>query len=183
MGNVYVFLADGFEEIEAITPIDFLRRAGINVVTVGITGSTVKGAHNIFVSADVDGAGFVLPADAEMVVLPGGGTGTQNLQASRVVKHALQQAAKRNIYIAAICAAPTVLHTYGLLTNKQVTAFPTVQAQLTSSIVTGKPVEIEGKIITARSAGVALQFAYALSSLLAGQNKTDEVYKNLYPEI
>ncbi len=182
MQTVYVFLAEGFEEIEAITPVDLLRRAGIEVKTVGVGGQEIPGSHGVRVRADVAGEGFVLPADAVMVVLPGGGLGTQNLAASGMVAAVLAEAAARDIYIAAICAAPTVLHKVGLLAGRRATAFPDVQASLTGSTVTGAPVEVDGKVITGRSAGVALQFARALVAALAGAEKADAVLASLYPE-
>lgn len=181
MKTVYVFLADGFEEIEAITPIDFLRRAGIEVVTVGVTGKTVTGAHNISILADISGEGFALPPSAAMVLLPGGGPGTENLKKSPMVAQMLQAASSGESYITAICAAPTVLHEQGLIEGKTVTAFPSVQKELSQSRVTGRAVEIDGNIVTARSAGVALQFAHTLAGLLAGPEKADEVLHSLYP--
>lgn len=181
MQSVYVFLAPGFEEIEAITPVDFLRRAGLAVHTVGIGALSVTGGHGLTVRADIDGEGFSLPQDAAMVLLPGGGEGTQALLQSPVVAAALQQAQARGIYIAAICAAPTVLHKYGLLNGKTVTAFPSVQGQLSGSKVSGTAVEVDGNIITARAAGVALQFAHTLTGLLLGAKVADETLQNLYP--
>lgn len=181
MQTVYVFLAPGFEEIEAITPVDFLRRAGLQVVTVGVRGKMVTGGHGVPVQADIDGEGFVLPQNAAMVVLPGGGDGTRHLAQSELIKQVLHNAVQRNIWIGAICAAPTVLHQYDILKGKSTTAFPDVQSQLTGSRVTGAAVETDGKIITARSAGVALAFAHALASALLGGEKADEVLHNLYP--
>lgn len=181
MKTAYIFLAEGFEEIEAVTPIDVLRRAGVTVVTVGVTGKTVPGAHSVPMVADMDGEGFILPQDADMVVLPGGGLGTQNLAASGMVAEVLAEAARRDIYIAAICAAPTVLHKAGLLKGRRVTAFPDVQKELVGSVVDGGPAVVDGKIITGRSAGVALKFAHELAQLLVGQQKADEVVENLYP--
>lgn len=180
MKTAYVFLAEGFEEVEAITPVDFLRRAGVQVKTVGLGGKTVNGGHNIPIVADLDGAGFVLPSDADMVVLPGGGLGTQNLKQSEMIEQVLQEAHARGIYIVAICAAPTVLHKYGLLDGKTSTAFPDVQQDLTGSVVTGGAVEVDGAIVTGRSAGVALQFAHTLAKLLVGA-AADEVMASLYP--
>lgn len=182
MKKAYVFLADGFEEIEAISPVDIMRRAGVAVVTVGVTGKAVTGGHGIVVMADVDGTAFVLPDNADLVLLPGGGTGTENLAKSDMVAGVLATAAQRAILIAAICAAPTVLHKAGLLQGKRVTAFPAVQGQLTGSHVTGAAVEKDGNIITGRSAGVALPFSHALVEALAGLQKADEVIEKLYPE-
>ena len=181
MKKAYVFLADGFEEMEALSPVDVLRRAGVQVTTVGVTAKTVTGSHNVPVMADVDGAGFLLPKDADAVILPGG-PGTENLKNSAMVMDVLAEAARRNILIAAICAAPIVLHKAGLLQGKRVTAFPSVQTQLTGSHVTGAAVEKDGNIVTARAAGVALSFSHALAVELAGQDKADEVLASLYPE-
>lgn len=182
MNKVYVFLAEGFEEIEAVTPIDLLRRADVQVVTVGLGGKRVAGAHGIVVEADRDGAGFELPEDAAMVVLPGGSVGTDNLKKSDMIAAVLDEARRRDIYIAAICAAPTVLYKAGLLEGRRVTAFPTVQSQLQGAQVTAGACEVDGKIITARSAGVALHFAHALIEAVAGKAKADEVIANIYPE-
>lgn len=181
MKTVYLFLAEGFEEIEAITPIDILRRAGVEVKTVGVGGKTIKGSHDILVEADLFGDGFRLPADADMVLLPGGGLGTENLQKCTMIAQVLADASERGIYIGAICAAPTVLHKAGLLQGKTVTAFPSVQNQLTGSNVTGGAVEVDGTIITARSAGVALSYAKTLAALLVGEEKAEDVVANIYP--
>lgn len=183
MGTAYVFLADGFEEIEALAPVDLMRRAGIDVVMVGVNGTTVTGGHSIVVQADVDGTDFTLPQNAALVLLPGGGPGTQRLAASPMVAEVLRQAAQRNLVIAAICAAPTVLHKAGLLKGRKATAFPEMQAELVDATVTGRGVEVDGNIITGRSAGVAWQFAHALVAALAGHPKADEVLASIYPEV
>lgn len=182
MGTVYVFLADGFEEIEGLTQVDMLRRAGIAVKTVGVAGPQVMGAHDIPVMADVTGVGFTLPDDADMVVLPGGSVGTDNLLASDMVAEVLAEAGRRGIYTAAICAGPTVLHKAGLLAGKRVTGFPSYQHFLTGCTVTGLPVEVDGKVITARSAGVAQAFGHALITALAGRAKADAELASLYPD-
>ena len=117
-----------------------------------------------------------------MVILMGGGLGTQNLAASEMVAGVLAEAARRDICVSAICAAPTVLEKAGMLKSKRVTAFPDVQNELTDSVVDGGPAVVDGKIVTGRSAGVALQFAHELAKLLVGQQKANEVVANLYPE-
>ena len=104
---VYEFLADGFEIVEAMFPVDVMRRAGIEVKTVGIAGTRVTSSAGVTVEADLDGRAFVLPEDAELVVLPGGMPGTTNLLACDAVKKALAEAKKRGIFAAAICAAPS----------------------------------------------------------------------------
>lgn len=175
MKKVYVFLAEGFEEVEAITPIDVLRRAGVEVATVGIGGQTITGSHGIPVVADIAGEGFRLPEDAAMVFLPGGGPGTQNLLDSPVVRAAVDEAAARGLWLAAICAAPKVLSAAGQLRGKRVTAFPDVRAGLEAGEVTDGPVEVDGRVITGRGAGVALQFGHALAGALAGKAEADAV--------
>jgi 4-methyl-5(b-hydroxyethyl)-thiazole monophosphate biosynthesis len=183
MKTAYVFLADGFEEIEALTPVDLLRRAEIRVVTVGVTGPVATGAHGIGVQADMPAEGFALPADAAMVVLPGGGKGAENLAASPVVARALAAAAQRGIYIAAICAAPGILQAAGLLKGRRATIFPTMRGELTGdTIPSGGAVEVDGNIITGRSMGVALQFANALVAALAGPEAAARTLAGVYPE-
>lgn len=182
MSRVYVFLADGFEEIEALATVDVLRRADISVTTVGITGKMVTGGHNIKVEADINGEDFNLPNEAEMLVLPGGAQGSKNLGSSTVVKNALLEASARNIYIAAICAAPLVLNKYGLLENKIVTAYPSVQDELTDSIVKGGAVEVDGNIITGRSAGVAIDFARQIVAALSDEEEAENIISELYPD-
>lgn len=181
MKTVYVFLADGFEEIEALAPVDLLRRAEVNVVTVGVTGKTVTGSHGIAVVADAEGKDFVLPEDAVMVVLPGGGLGTENLGKSPMVQEVLQKAQQSGLWIAAICAAPTVLHKYGLLDKKKATVFPAMQAEMPNSLVSGNAVERDGNIITARAAGVALEFSHALITAVCSREKADAVVQSIYP--
>ncbi len=181
MKTAYVFLAEGFEEIEAVAPIDILRRGDVAVRTVGLSGRDVCGAHGIKVEADMSAQGFVLPSDADMVVLPGGGGGTQNLAQSELVAQVLKEANSRGIYIAAICAAPTILHKAELLKEKTVTAFPTVQGSLAGANVSGGAVECDGNIITARSAGVAMQFGQKLLEILQGEDAAQKVINSMYP--
>lgn len=182
--NVYVFLADGFEEIEATTPIDILRRAGCKVTLVSIKekNSTVVGSHNITVIADKTAEDFTLPENTDLIFFPGGGLGTQNLSNSKFVQDILKQAQKLDCYIAAICAAPTVLHKYGLLKDKKVTAFPGVKEQMVDCNYTGTPFEVDGKIVTGRSAGVALPFAKKLATLLVGDELATKTVDEVYPE-
>lgn len=181
MKTVYVFLADGFEEIEAVTPIDTLRRAGVTVKTVGVTGSPVIGAHQIPVIPDIAGDDFELPDDAAMVILPGGGVGTDHLAASPMVANVLKKASARGIEIAAICAAPTVLHSAGLLKGKRSAAYPSVRSTLTEAVVSDAAYEVDGQITTGRSAGAALAFSHALMIKMAGRKTADEVLASLYP--
>lgn len=120
---VYVFLADGFEEIEALTPVDILKRGGVDVVTVGVTGREATSSHNIVVTADIMEEEIDDFDDVEAIVLPGGMPGTTNLEASEVVKEAIEYCSKNDILIGAICAAPSILGHMGLLKGKHATAF------------------------------------------------------------
>ena len=167
---VYVFLAEGFEEVEALTPVDLMRRAGIDVTTVGVGGKVICGAHGIPVTADItDGELPRDPADLSMVVLPGGMPGTKNLDASPAVDAYLRLAAEKGAYIAAICAAPMVLGKRDLLLGKRATCYPGFEETLAgATLAEGSAVVTDGLYITAKAAGYAAEFAYALITALAG---------------
>ena len=172
---VYLFLADGFEEIEALTPVDVLRRAGADVKTVSVSDSlTVHGAHGIDVTADI-GISSVKADDASMYILPGGMPGTNNLYACGRLKELLLEGAEKGIYLAAICAAPSVLGRLGLLKGRKVTCYPGFEKYLDGAECTGAPVESDGRIITARGMGVALDFALALCAALKGEKAAGEI--------
>ena len=171
---IYVFLAEGFEEIEALTPVDILRRAGKEVLTVGIGQKTVTGAHGISVAADLDEN--ELPGElSEMIILPGGMPGTKNLEASPVVQAAIDRALENNLPIAAICAAPTILGKRGLLRGKKATCYPGMEAELVGAILSDTPVAKDGNFITAAGMGVALPFSLALVSLLCGEETAERL--------
>jgi 4-methyl-5(b-hydroxyethyl)-thiazole monophosphate biosynthesis len=175
---VYLFLAEGFEEIEALTPVDLLRRAGVAVTTVGVTGKTVKGSHGIEVTADVDAAEareMLARTDVEMVVLPGGMPGTKNLDASPLVDAFLAAAAERGAFIAAICAAPMVLGRRGLLRGKRAVCYPGFEKYLDGAEVLAEHAVRDGKIITGQAMGAALPFALALVSALKGEAAAGEL--------
>lgn len=162
---VYLLLADGFEEIEAIAPLDLLRRAGIDVKTVGTGGSkTVTGSHNIAVVADI------LIDEAvermEMLILPGGLSGTTNLENSSKVQALIDRAMAEGAYIAAICAAPSILGKRGLLYGREAISYPTFQKTLAGAKISGRKVVRDQKFITAAGAGVALDFGLALVEAL-----------------
>ncbi len=167
---IYLFLAEGFEEIEALTPVDMLRRAGKEIVTVGIGSKTVVGAHGIPVVADMSEEEFS-DASPEMIILPGGMPGTLNLDASQTVHTAIDCALASNAYIAAICAAPTVLGKRGLLVGKKATCYPGMEDGLTGAILSEKTVVRDGRIITAAGMGAALAFSLELISALCGEDK------------
>lgn len=172
---VYVFLADGFEEIEALTPVDILRRGGVDVVTVGVTGREATSSHNIVVTADIMEEEIDDFDGVEAIVLPGGMPGTNNLEASEVVKEAIEYCSKNDILIGAICAAPSILGHMGLLKGKHATAFPSFQKELDGAICNNGFVEKDGKIITARGMGVSVEFGLELLKELKGNDVANSV--------
>lgn len=172
---VYVFLANGFEEVEAFTPIDYLRRCEeITVITVGVGGQAVEGSHKISTVADTTLFSFDIEK-ADMILLPGGMPGTLNLEASDGVKAAIRRAMERGIDVAAICAAPSILGHMGYLKGKTATCAEGFEQELTGAICTGEPVEVDGNIITSRGAGVANQFAFMLVERLLGKARAEKL--------
>ena len=178
---IYVFLANGFEEVEALTPVDVLRRGGVDVKTVGIGGKTVTGSHHIPVTADLseDEVDF---AALSGVVLPGGMPGTKNLDASETVKAALDVAADKGALVAAICAAPSVLGHNGLLKGKRATCFPGFESELTGATLCDDLAVTDGNVVTGKGAGAALPFALALLAYLKGADVADAVKSALQCE-
>ena len=173
---VYMFLANGFEEVEALCPLDLLRRAGVEVTTVGIGGETVVGAHGIAVQADLPDTMF-RDAHPEMIILPGGMPGTKHLDASRTVETAIRVAASSDAYLAAICAAPMVLGKRGYLKGKRAVCFPGFEKYLDGAILPtdGSRVVTDGRIITAAGMGVALPFGLALVRALKGETVAEDL--------
>lgn len=166
---VYVFLADGFEEIEALAPIDLLRRADIEVITVSVNDSlTVTGAHGVKVQADVMLSSGMLP-EAEMLVCPGGMPGASNLAANPVLSRMLKEQFEQGRYVAAICAAPAVtLAPLGILAGRRATCYPGFESQLTEAAAThvAERVVTDGNVITANGPSSAIPFALELISVL-----------------
>lgn len=171
---VYLFLANGFEEVEALAPLDILRRAGVEVTTVGVGGDMIRGAHGITVQADMPDTLFA-DAAPDMIVLPGGMPGSKNLDESRIVDMALKAAARRGAYLAAICAAPMVLGHRGLLADKRATCYPGFESDLTGATVATEKVVTDGKIITAAGMGVAVEFGLALVTALKGREVAEGI--------
>lgn len=167
---IYVFLADGFEEVEALTPVDYLRRCELSVQTVGVSGKLVRGSHGIVVQADIL-PDEIDPEKTQMIVLPGGMPGTLNLEQSEVVSDMIDYCVKKEIPIGAICAAPSILGHKGLLSGKRATCYTGFEEQLSGAQATGEPVETDGIFITARGAGVADRFAFALIERLISKER------------
>lgn len=171
---VYLFLANGFEEIEALCPLDLLRRAGVEVTTVGIGGEMIMGSHGITVAADIP-EGMFADSAPDMIILPGGMPGSKNLDESRVVDAALKAAARRGSLIAAICAAPMVLGHRGLLAGKEAICYPGFEKELTGAKISGKRVVRDDNIITAAGMGVALEFGLELVAALRGRDTAEQL--------
>ena len=171
---VYLFLADGFEEVEALTPLDMLRRAQIPVLTVGVDGEYIRGAHDIVVKADILLSDVSLD-DMTAVILPGGMPGTLNLEKSDGVQQAVAYAMQRDLFVAAICAAPSILGHAGYLRGRKATCFPGFEQDLVDALVTDESLVLDGNVLTAKGAGVALDFALALVSLLSSEEKSAEI--------
>ena len=167
---IYVFLAEGFEEVEALAPVDLLRRAKKEVQTVGVTGKVVTSSHGVPVTADLTQEELSLNGNVEMIVLPGGMPGTLNEEASEVVQNAIAFCAANDRYIGAICAAHL-----GLLQGKTAVCYTGFEKDLKGAAIGTDGVVTDGKIITARRAGVALEFGLALIAALDGQAASDAV--------
>ncbi len=179
---VYVFLAPGFEIAEAMTPYDVLLRAGADVKLISITKElSVRSAQGAAVVADttIDKLGGEVP---EMVVLPGGMPGAQNLHESEKVRQYLLDAAMRGNTIGAICAAPFVLGALGLLEGKKATCYPGFENQLSGAVFTEGKVVVDGNIITSSGMGGALAFGYELAAAFAGRETANRVMKQIMAE-
>ena len=171
---IYFFLAEGFEEVEALCPIDILRRAGLAVTTVGIGKKQITGAHGITVCADISDTEYSDNAP-EMVFLPGGMPGTLNLLASETVKNAVMTANECGAYIAAICAAPMILGELGLLKGKKAICYPGFEDKLVGAEISEKKTVADGNILTAAGMGVALDFALLIVEILKGSKCADDL--------
>lgn len=175
MKTVFVFLAEGFEEIEAITTIDLLRRAGLSVQTIAVGNSLeVAGAHHIPVIADKHISNCSLD-EADALVLPGGLPGVTNLGESKVLIEMLRQAYEAEKLLAAICAAPSIFGSLGMLDGIAATCYPSFEPQLGKYEPTADAVVVAERIITARSAGVTIPFALAIITKLLGSEQAEAV--------
>jgi 4-methyl-5(b-hydroxyethyl)-thiazole monophosphate biosynthesis len=179
---VYVFLANGFEEVEALTPIDCLKRCGIEVVTVGIGGEYITSSHNITIKADITEDMVKLSNDVQMVVCPGGMPGTLNLEKSQTVQKAIDFCVANDIYVACICAGPIILGHKGLLNGKNACCYQGFENDLVGAKVNYDPVTVDGKFITSRGMGVALDFGVKLVELLKSKEVAQDLLnKVMYP--
>ncbi|MBQ2922412.1 MAG: DJ-1/PfpI family protein [Tyzzerella sp.] len=179
MKKVSVFLADGFEEIEGLTVVDLLRRAGVEVTTVSITGDyTIHGAHGIDVQADklFEEMNY---DEQDMLVLPGGMPGTLNLGAHKGLEELLNKFYEKKKYLAAICAAPSVFGKYGFLNGRRATSYPGFEEQLTGAECVTDAVVVDEFVITSRGMGTAIPFSLNLIEVLIGSDKATEIGKSI----
>jgi len=182
MKKVLIHFANGFEEIEAITPVDVLRRAGCEVETISITGKKeVTSSRGVIVLTDrlFTEADYEL---ADMILLPGGQPGSDNLNKHEGLKKQIKTLYEKGKWIAAICAAPLVLGSVGILKGKKATCYPGVETQLTGATFTGNAVEVDGNIITGKGPGVALKFSLTLVEKLVSKAKVDELRRAMIVE-
>ena len=181
MKKAFLFLANGFEESEAIVPADILRRGGVELTVVSVTGKKeVVSANNIMVAADklFDECDFGI---ADMLVLPGGMPGAKNLNEHDNLKNLLLRFAAQGGWVAAICAAPIVLGGLGLLKGCKATCYPGFEGELEGATCTGQPTETDGKIITGRGPGYAYDFGFSLLTALMGEDVAKNVKAGMFP--
>ena len=171
----YCFLADGFEEIEAVATIDILRRAGIEVKTVSVQGSCAVGAHKIQITADMNIESFKVDSSITGVILPGGMPGVSNLYKFEIIKDAVNYCIDRNLPVCAICAAPSILGKMGVLTDKNATCYPGFETELLNANVSDDCVVIDGNFITAKGSGCANEFAFAIVEKVLSKSAADDV--------
>lgn len=177
MKKVLVPLAPGFEEIEALTVVDILRRAGAEVVLAGTIPGTIEGRSMIRVLPEtiMDNAGV----DFDMIVLPGGAARAENLKKDARVKAVVESLARKGRSVTAICAAPTVLSAIGVTRGRTITSHPSVRSQLTEEVLSDDRVVVDGNIITSQGPGTAMEFAFCLVETLFGNAKSQEVNKGV----
>ena len=166
---VYMLLGTGFEETEAIAPLDLLRRAGVEVLTVGLNGKTIYGSHGIGVEADITIDQMDL-TNLDMIILPGGLGGVASIRASQAAMDAIAFAWENDRFVAAICAGPTVLADLGITAGRQATCYPGCEEGMGSAkMVPNAPCVLDGKLITGTSAGCAIPFGLMLIDALKGE--------------
>jgi 4-methyl-5(b-hydroxyethyl)-thiazole monophosphate biosynthesis len=173
-----LLLAPGFEEVEAVTPADFLRRAGVEVRLVGVGGRLVAGNHGIVLQADTTLEEMAAAEEPEGVILPGGMPGAANLAASPEVLSLIRRLHAQGRLVAAICAAPAVvLEPAGVLAGRRATCFPGFEDRLATARFSAGRVVVDGNVVTSRAAGTAAEFAEKLVELIAGRAKALEVHR------
>ena len=175
---VYMLLGTGFEETEAIAPLDLLRRAGVSVATVGLNGKVIKGSHGIGVEADME-IGEMDLTNMDMIVLPGGLGGVNSIKACPAALDAVRFAWENGKFVAAICAGPTILASLGITDGKKATCYPGCEEQMGNAVMVESAAVTDGKVITGTSAGCAIPFGLALITALKGQAAAEAIAKQI----
>ena len=176
---VYMLLGTGFEETEAIAPLDLLRRAGVDIMTVGVNGKIVYGSHNIGIEADIVLSEMDL-TNLDMIVLPGGLGGVASVRASAEAMNALRFAWENGKFVAAICAGPTVLADLGITDHKQATCYPGCESGMGNAVMIPDAAAVrDGRLITGTSAGCAITFGLELIKALKGENAAETIRKQI----
>ncbi len=175
MSVVLVPLAKGFEEIEAVTVVDILRRAEVRVVVAGESENAVEGSRGVRVVPDIPLSAAEAEGPYDMVVLPGGAEGTDRLRRDAVVRRIVESTRGGGGKVAAICAAPTLLHAWGMLDGAPATCHPACEADLSTAELSHDRAVVHGDLVTSRAAGTAMEFAFRLVEVLCGEAKRDEV--------
>ena len=176
---VYMFIAAGFEEIEALCPLDLMRRAGLEVTTVGIGSREITGAHGITVKTDISDSEYPTDVCPQMVFLPGGMPGTLNLSKSETVINAIRKSVDNGSYVAAICAAPSILGDMGVLSGKQAVCYPGFENRLTGASIPNLKVVLDGNILTAKGMGAALEMGLAIVEIFCGKQASDDLRRSV----
>lgn len=175
---VYLFLADGFEIIEALAPVDMLRRAKLEVKTVGVTGKNVCSSCGVEVTADITVDEFEYN-NVDAIILPGGSEGVFNLEKDNRIQNIIDRAFNDSILICAICAAPSILGNKGLLRNVEATSFPTFMKYLSGAVLSNEYVIKDGNFITARGAGVSVDFGLEIVKALTDEKTAAKIRKTI----
>lgn len=178
-GRLLVVLADGFEEAEAIIPVDVLKRLGFDVVIAGLTEIAVRGAHDVVIQADCLLAD-VETADCAALILPGGMPGSANLRDSELVMEKIRESNSEGKIVAAICAAPIALGRAGVLQGKKVTCYPGFEGQLTGAEYTAAKTEVDGNIVTGKGPGAAFEFAAAIAGAMGKSVEAAELFQGMF---
>lgn len=176
---IYMFLANGFEEVEALAPADVLRRAGIDVVLVGVGGEVITGSHGVSVVCNMTDSDFLPNTDMQGIFLPGGMPGTVNLEKSPVVSSAIDHCLDNGLLICAICAAPSILGHKGILEGKKAVCFPGFEEELFGAQIPDSCICEDGNILTAKGMGSAVEFGIRIAARLAGESKAKAIRSSL----
>ncbi|MCS6997854.1 MAG: DJ-1/PfpI family protein [Aquificaceae bacterium] len=178
MPKVAILLAEGFEEVEAVAPIDVLRRAGVEVLVVGLSSEPVASARNMKIVPDVT-LDQLDPEELDMVILPGGAGGVERLKQDPRVERLVKALQEKKRFIGAICAAPTALAKFGLLEGKRATVYPSLVEEIKPALFVDQPVVEDQNLLTSQGPGTALEFSLKLAEKLVGKEKAEEVARRM----